>query len=101
MITVIADRESHIYEEWARIPDERTHLLTRVCRDRALEAGSLYAYTDQLRVQAEYSVEFPARAKKRSAHTAKIAIRFGRVRIKRPAKCKGTDLPKAIELTIV
>jgi hypothetical protein len=90
MVTVIADRESDIYEEWARIPDEKTHLLTRVCRDRAVvESRSLYAYTDQLEVQTIYTVDVPARPKKRSAHEAKLEQRFGRVSIKRPAKCKG------------
>jgi hypothetical protein len=102
MVTIIADRESDIFEEWARIPDEKTHLLTRVCRDRALaEAGSLYAYTDQLEVQTIYTVDVPARPKKRSAHEAKLELRFGRVSIKRPAKGKGAELPEAIELTIV
>jgi Transposase DDE domain len=101
-ITIIADRESDIYEEWARIPDAKTHVLTRVCRDRALsEAGSLYAAIDQMPVQEVYSVEVPARPKKRSAHEAKLALRFGRVSIKRPSKCKNADLPKALDLTII
>jgi hypothetical protein len=34
-----ADRESDIYEEWARLPDARAHLLTRACRDRTLATG--------------------------------------------------------------
>ena len=38
MVTVMADRESDIYEEWTRLPDERTHLLTRACHDRNLAA---------------------------------------------------------------
>lgn len=39
-ITIIADRESDIYEEWCRIPDEKTHLLTRACQDRGLNNGA-------------------------------------------------------------
>ena len=102
MITIIADRESDIYEEWARIPDAKTHVLTRVCRDRALaESGMLYAAIDQMQVQNVYSVEVPSRPKKRSAHEAKLALRFDRVSIKRPSKCQGKDLPKVIELTII
>lgn len=102
MVTVIADRESDIYEEWARIPDEKTHVLTRVCRDRALaDFGTLYAAIEQMPVQDIYSVEVPARPKKRSAHVAELALRFDRVIIKRPAKCKGKDLPETIELTVI
>ena len=36
MVTVIDDREADIYEKWDRLPDERTHLLTRASRDRSL-----------------------------------------------------------------
>src|SRR5215217_7249654 len=39
MVTVIDDREGDIYEKWARLPDERTHLLTRASRDRSLDGG--------------------------------------------------------------
>jgi len=100
--TIIADRESDIYEEWARIPDAKTHLLTRVCRDRALAgSGFLYSTVDQWPVQDVYSIDVPARPKKRSAHQAKLALRFGRVTIKRPSKCKGTNLPESIDLTVV
>ena len=48
----VADRESDIYEEWARLPHERTHLLTRARRDRTLAAGgTLYAWLDAQPVQ--------------------------------------------------
>lgn len=36
MVTVIDDREGIIYEKWARLPDRRTDLLSRACRDRAV-----------------------------------------------------------------
>lgn len=102
MVTIVADRESDIYEEWARIPDEKTHLLTRVCRDRALEgSGKLYAHIDELSVSGCYEVEVPARPGKRTAHVAKLVIRFDRVTIKRPQKCKDKTLPKTLELTVV
>jgi len=36
LATVIGDREADIYEVFARLPDERTHVLIRAVRDRAL-----------------------------------------------------------------
>jgi hypothetical protein len=36
LITLIADREADIYELFARVPDEHTHVLVRAVRDRAL-----------------------------------------------------------------
>ena len=43
-VTLIADRESDIYEEWALLPGPRFDLLTRACRDRKLAGGAkMYA----------------------------------------------------------
>lgn len=102
MITIIADRESDIYEEWARLPDAQTHLLTRVCRDRRLNNGEkLYAHSDTLPVVATPVMEIAARPGKRSAHRAQMEIRFGRVLIQRPAKKPVQGLPSEIALTLV
>ena len=102
MVTIVADRESDIYEEWARLPDDRTHLLTRACRDRTLAAGGkLYAWLDSQPAQGAYSFEAPARKAKRSAHQATLEVRFGRTTIKRPASCSDQSAPEQIELSVV
>lgn len=102
MITIVADRESDIYEEWARLPDKRTHLLTRACRDRSLATGGkLYAWIDAQPVQGSYYFETPARPGKRSAHQAQLTVRFGRIAIKRPAACSDKNAPAQIELHAV
>lgn len=102
MVTIVADRESDIYEEWARLPDERTHLLTRACRDRTLATGGkLYAWIDAQPAQGVYSFEAPARPGKRSAHRAMLEVRFGRASIKRPTSCSDKNAPKQIELSVV
>jgi hypothetical protein len=36
MVTVVADRESDIYAEWATIPEQGFHLLSRAMVDRGL-----------------------------------------------------------------
>ena len=59
-VTVVADRESDIYEEWDRLPDEGFDLLTRACRDRALAGGGrLYAWSDGLPVAERFALDLP------------------------------------------
>ena len=113
-VTLIADRESDIYDdshragfargggEWARLPDARTHLLTRVCRDRSLATGGkLYAWLDAQPAQGTYCFDAPARPGTRSAHRASLEVRFGRMAIKRPASCSDKQAPQQIELHVV
>lgn len=102
MVTVVADRESDIYEEWTRLPDARTHLLTRACHDRNLAAGGkLYAWLDAQPIQGHHEFDVPARLGKRSAHRARLSVRFGRVAIKRPNNCSDPHAPKQIELSVI
>jgi hypothetical protein len=98
-ITIIADRESDIYEEWARIPDEKTHLLNRICRNRALvQGGTLYEWCDMLSVQHRYSLELRQANKTR---LVELEIRFSPVEIKRPGKCSDPLAPPQLKLYVV
>lgn len=100
-ITVIGDRESDIYEEFDRIPDERTHLLTRACRDRALmSGGTLFGMTETWPVQHCFELELRAQPG-RPARTAKLALRFGEVAIKRPNNCSDPDAARQLILRLV
>lgn len=99
MVTVVADRESDIYEEWARVPDARTHLLTRACRDRALAGGGcLFATLAAFAEAHRFTLDLPARPGKRSARQACLAVRFGRVGICRPKACSDKGAPAEVEL---
>jgi hypothetical protein len=100
-LTVVADRESDIYEMWARLPDARTDLLLRACRDRAVltEHGSLFSWMSRLAVAGTYDLAVRARAGKRSAHVAALQVRFSRVKIKRPQHCSDPQAPESIEVT--
>jgi hypothetical protein len=101
-ITIIADRESDIYEEWCRIPDKKTHLLTRACQDRALSNDErLFSYVNDLKSMGIYEFEVKARRGKRTAHIAKMEIRWGEVEIKRSPKCTDKAAPKTIKLRVV
>ena len=102
LLTIIADRESDIYEEWYRIPDEKTHLLTRSCQDRQLANGKkLFEYSSELPVAGTYGLEVRERSGKRSKHEAKLELRFGKVVIKRPRHCSDRNAPKELTLTLV
>ena len=103
MVTVIDDREADIYEKWARLPDHRTHLLTRASRDRCLADGSrLFKALAALPEAHRFELDVSARpAKKRSARRACLAVGFGRVRIRRSTICTDPNAPAEIDLFAV
>jgi hypothetical protein len=101
LVTVIADRESDIYEEFARIPDAHTHVLTRACRDRALVGGGhLFTAAEAWPECRRFTVEVRARPG-RAARTATVALRFGEVTIKRPRHCSDPEAPPKLTLRLV
>jgi len=100
-ITVVADRESDIYAEWATLPDHKLHLLTRVMHDRSLADGTtLYAAADKFSLVGSRAIELPARAK-RAAREATLSLRFGPVQLKRPPRPGLEGLPDFVQLTLV
>jgi len=88
MVTILDDREGDIYEKWARLPDARTHLLTRACRDRSLaDGGKLFSTMAAFPQAHRYEIDVSARPGKRSARRACLAVRFGKIRIRRSGNC--------------
>ena len=99
MVTVIDDREGDIFEKWARLPDRRTHLLSRACRDRAVASGErLFAVMAAFPERHRFRLDLPARRGKRQARQAHLSVRFGKVRIRRPKSCSDPNAPREIEL---
>src|SRR6202158_3729232 len=99
MVTVLDDREGDIYEKWARLPDSRTHLLTRACRDRCLAGGGkLYSTMADFAEAHRYEIDVPARPGKHKARRACLAVRFGSVCIRRSGNCSDRAAPAEIEL---
>lgn len=100
-ITLIADRESDIYEAWARLPDARCRLLARACRDRKLAGGGrLFAAAAAWPAAARFALDLPAQPG-RPARRAELALRFGPVEIKRPKNCSDKQAPGQLRLHLV
>ena len=97
-VTVIADRESDIYAEWARLPQANFHLLTRAMKDRRTTQGKLSDAT--LRSGGETQLVLRAQPG-RPERQARLAARFGKVSITRPAHGGAGDLPRSVSLTLV
>ena len=104
-ITGVSDRESDIYEHFARRPSH-VHLIVRACQNRTIETGDadqtnlLFAQVDSLPEQGRIEVKIPA-APGRKARTAELAIRFSRVVLCKPLHGAAPDLPATIALTVV
>ena len=103
-ITVVADREGDIYEDFACKP-QGVEVLIRAGQDRALSDGSrLFAKAETLAEAGRMSVDLPA-APGRRARTALLALRFCRVAIARPVSRKhGAELaalPDSVNITLV
>lgn len=104
-ITIVGDRESNIYEEFALIPDERTHLLIRVCRDRRLidQDQWLYEYLSTQPKAGSYHVDIKGDKRMgRTSRKALLEVRYTRVKIKRPRhQVNAQSYPEYVELTAV
>jgi hypothetical protein len=99
-VTVIDDREGDLYAKWAGVAASDFHLLTRSMHDRVLGDGtSMYATAAGWSVVDTATIDVVARTD-RPARKAKLALRFGRVLLKRPQGVS-RDLSKTVELTLV
>lgn len=102
-VTVVADRECDIYDEFALRPAE-TELLIRARHDRVLADGRwLFGRTRGLPELGRETISLPA-APGRPARDAVIALRACPVTLKRPMRNRAaetTKLPPKVHLTPV
>jgi hypothetical protein len=102
MVTVVADRESDIFAEWATLPEPNFHLITRSMHDRTLVNGdSLYAAAERFAFTGTRFVPLPARDGKRHARLANLSLRFGKVELAKPRNTRDRNLPPSVTLTLV
>lgn len=102
-VTVVADREGDIYEEFACRPAE-TELLIRANYDRSLKGGgTLYTCLDDVPELGREAIDLPAKPGQ-PARKALLALRTRQISLQRPRrKCPGEEakLPKEVTLTLV
>jgi hypothetical protein len=102
LVTVIADREADIYELFARVPDERTHVLIRATRDRALaEKGErLFAAIAAQPEAGRLSFDLVGRPG-RSARKVTLALRFCKATVRQPRTGPDRRDPPHLTLNLV
>jgi Transposase DDE domain len=103
-ITVVSDRESDIYEQFACRPSH-VHQIVRACQNRRIATdvkanALLFPFLDSLPEQGRFIVNIPA-APGRKARTAELAVRFSSVVLRKPLHGAAPDLPKTVTLNLV
>ena len=105
-VTVLADRESDIYEQFALHPSH-VHLIVRACQNRRIELdaeepldGLLFSLIDALPEQSRQARMIPG-APGRKAREADLAIRFAPVALCKPQHGTTDDLPATATVTCV
>ena len=98
-LTIIGDRESDIYEELVCVPDERTDLLIRSSINRNLYNSDtkLFETLEQQEQKIIFNLEIKGN-KKRKNRDAKIALKYVKVKIKKPYRKEKNNLPEYVEL---
>jgi len=99
-VTVIADRESDIFEAFALRP-ERVELLVRAAHDRALADGErLFARADAMPAMGRAELELPSKPGRRR-RTAQLEIRFMPARLARPQYGVRANLPESVAVNLI
>lgn len=103
-LTIIADRESDIYQEFVMLPDDKTDLIIRSCQNRCLEDSDtkLYETLSEVPSYGDYRLKVRANLKgEREARDTVMEVRYKKVRIKKPSTVKDKSLPDYTEVYAV
>lgn len=102
--TVVGDREADIYDVLARFHEHAWDFVLRCSADRRVSVedsvSKLYKTLDTWPVTHTYSLDLSA-TKKRSAHKAKLALKFGTVDLLRPLWHPDKNLPESVRVQVV
>ena len=102
-ITFVEDRDGDIYEQFATVPDAKTHLVIRCCKDRRLAQGDkLYDTFKSVEASGQYQIKLDANPRsKRMSRTAEVEVRYKKVTLLKPSTHINKDLPEQIQLYAV
>jgi hypothetical protein len=101
-ITIVADRESDIYDMMALIPDTKTHILLRCRVNRQLtDKVKLYNHMAELPVMHTYELSLTGDKRKGTkTRVAKMEARWSKITVVRPSK-SDKKLPATVTLNCV
>lgn len=100
-VTMVADRESDIYPLFARRP-AGLHLIVRAAHDRAIaEGGRVFDALAEEEILGVVDVRAAPRRPGQKERIAKVALRAGTVRLKRPRNNRLDELPEEVALGLV
>lgn len=100
-VTIIADREGDIYQEFALLPDNRTDLIIRSGQDRSLDDSDkkLYETLSEVPSWGKYTLRVRnAQKGERQGRETSIEVRVKKVKIRKPIAEKNKSLPSYVEL---
>jgi len=103
-LTIIADRESDIYQEFALLPDDKTDLIIRSSQNRLVYDSDTKLYEALAQVDSCGKYDLKVRANqngKRQGRDTVIDVCFKKVKIAKPMSVKDKSLPDYIELFAV
>jgi hypothetical protein len=100
-LTVIADRESDIFELFAQLPDDRTDLLIRCCQNRKIleGEGKLFEHLASRPCAGTYEIEVKKDLRKgRKGRIAHMEVRYCQLTLLRPDKFSGLEIAEEISI---
>lgn len=94
-VTIVADREGDIYEEFVRVPDDKTDLVIRSSYDRKLHDSDekLFEHLEQKESAGTYHLEIKKAQRKRQPRLATMEVKYDKIKIARPSNLKKIDYP--------
>lgn len=102
LVTIVGDRESDIFELFDRVPDDKTHIITRSMHNRELSTGlRIDEHMKNITAAGTYEIELPAITGVRKARKATIEIKYSQIKILAPAKLSSTVNNKELSITCV